>query len=98
MVRAEHQPLAVPESQFGFTDEQARPYTFDMAPFLADKQISQQGFVSFRTLRDHAGRRAAGGAPDRRRRLRQLPDHDQHLEEIVDEKKDVVQRFIDATG
>jgi NitT/TauT family transport system substrate-binding protein len=34
------------KARFGFTDEQARPYTFNMAPFLADKQLSQQGFVS----------------------------------------------------
>lgn len=34
------------KAKFGFTDEQARPYTFNMAPFLADKQLSQQGFVS----------------------------------------------------
>ncbi len=34
------------KAKFGFTDEQARPYTFNMAPFLADKQISQQGFLS----------------------------------------------------
>jgi len=34
------------KAKFGFTDEQVRPYTFNMAPFLADKQISQQGFLS----------------------------------------------------
>ena len=34
------------KAKFGFTDEQVRPYTFNMAPFLADKQLSQQGFLS----------------------------------------------------
>jgi NitT/TauT family transport system substrate-binding protein len=34
------------KARFGYTEEQARPYTFNMAPFLADKQLSQQGFVS----------------------------------------------------
>ena len=34
------------KSKVGFTDEQARPYTFNMAPFLADKTLSQQGFLS----------------------------------------------------
>jgi NitT/TauT family transport system substrate-binding protein len=34
------------KSKYGFTDEQARPYTFNMAPFLADKTLSQQGFLS----------------------------------------------------
>ena len=32
--------------KFGYTDDQIRPYTFNMAPFLADKNISQQGFLS----------------------------------------------------
>ena len=34
------------KARFGFTDEQVRPYTFNMAPFLADKNVSQQGFLS----------------------------------------------------
>jgi NitT/TauT family transport system substrate-binding protein len=34
------------KAKFGYTDEQARPYTFSMAPFLADKTVSQQGFLS----------------------------------------------------
>jgi NitT/TauT family transport system substrate-binding protein len=34
------------QAKFGFTDDQIRPYTFQMAPFLADKQAIQQGFVS----------------------------------------------------
>ncbi len=33
-------------AKFGYTDDQIRPYTFSMAPFLADKRISQQGFLS----------------------------------------------------
>jgi NitT/TauT family transport system substrate-binding protein len=32
--------------KFGYSDDQIRPYTFNMAPFLADKNISQQGFLS----------------------------------------------------
>ncbi len=32
--------------KFGFTDEQIRPYTFNMAPFLADKNAIQQGYLS----------------------------------------------------
>ncbi len=34
------------KARFGFTDEQVRPYTFNMGPFLADKNICQQGFLS----------------------------------------------------
>jgi NitT/TauT family transport system substrate-binding protein len=33
-------------AKFGFTDDQIRPYTFNMAPFLADKNAIQQGFLS----------------------------------------------------
>jgi NitT/TauT family transport system substrate-binding protein len=34
------------KARFGFTDDQVRPYTFNMAPFLADRTVSQQGFIS----------------------------------------------------
>jgi NitT/TauT family transport system substrate-binding protein len=34
------------KAKFGFTDDQIRPYTFNMAPFLADKGAIQQGFLS----------------------------------------------------
>ncbi len=34
------------KSRFGFTDDQIRPYNFQMAPFLADKAAIQQGFVT----------------------------------------------------
>ncbi len=30
----------------GFTDEQCKPYTFNPAPFLADKKSAQQGYVT----------------------------------------------------
>lgn len=32
--------------QFGFTDDQKRPYGFSVQPFLADKTLSQQGFAT----------------------------------------------------
>ena len=32
--------------KYGFTDGQIRPYTFQMAPFLVDKQAIQQGYVT----------------------------------------------------
>ncbi len=34
------------KARFGFTDDQIRPYNFQMAPFLADKAAIQQGFVT----------------------------------------------------
>jgi len=32
--------------KYGYTDEQIRPYTFNLAPFLVDKMVAQQGFVT----------------------------------------------------
>ena len=32
-------------TRFGYTDAQVRPYTFSLAPFLADKQAVQQGYL-----------------------------------------------------
>ncbi len=33
------------KSRFGYTDQQIRPYTFSLAPFLADKRAVQQGYL-----------------------------------------------------
>ena len=32
-------------ARFGYTDAQIRPYTFNLAPFLADKSAIQQGYL-----------------------------------------------------
>ncbi len=32
-------------SKYGLSDEQVRPYTFSLAPFLADKRVVQQGYL-----------------------------------------------------
>src|ERR1700730_9995994 len=34
------------KSKFGYTDDQIRPYTFSVAPFLADPRAVQQGYLS----------------------------------------------------
>lgn len=34
------------KGKFGFTDDMKRPYTFSVAPFLADKIVSQQGYIT----------------------------------------------------
>ena len=34
------------KQKFGYTDDQIRPYNFSVAPFLADKQAVQQGYLS----------------------------------------------------
>src|SRR4051812_47344900 len=34
------------KAKYGYSDEQIRPYTFNMAPFLADKTLTQQGLLT----------------------------------------------------
>ncbi len=34
------------KAKYGFTDDQVHPYTFSSAPFLADKQIVEQGYLT----------------------------------------------------
>ena len=34
------------KSKYGFSDDQIRKYTFNSAPFLADKRVAQQGYVT----------------------------------------------------
>jgi NitT/TauT family transport system substrate-binding protein len=85
------------KAKFGFTDEQARPYTFNMAPFLADKNISQQGFLSSEPY----AIMQAGVQPV----VHLIADagFDNYnttvniSRKMVEEKKDVVQRFMTAT-
>ncbi|WP_022963967.1 ABC transporter substrate-binding protein [Halopseudomonas pelagia] len=34
------------KSRYGFTDAMSRPYTFNIQPFMADKSLAQQGYMS----------------------------------------------------
>jgi NitT/TauT family transport system substrate-binding protein len=34
------------KGKFGYSDEQIRPYTFSLAPYLADKSVIMQGFIT----------------------------------------------------
>ncbi|MDP3659087.1 ABC transporter substrate-binding protein, partial [Phenylobacterium sp.] len=34
------------KAKYGFTDDQVRKYTFNSAPFLADKRVAQQGYLT----------------------------------------------------
>jgi len=83
--------------KFGYTEEQARPYTFNMAPFLADKNLSQQGFVSSEPyVIMQAGVQPvvhliADAGFDNYNTTINIS------KKMVDEKKDVVQRFVTAS-
>jgi NitT/TauT family transport system substrate-binding protein len=34
------------KAQYGFTDQQVRPYNFNIQPFVADKNVAQQGYLA----------------------------------------------------
>lgn len=85
------------KAKFGFTDEQIRPYTFNMAPFLADKQMSQQGFLTSEPF----AIMEAGVKPV----VHLLADSGYESynttinlsRKMATEKKDLVQRFVNAS-
>ena len=83
--------------KFGYTDDQVRTYTFNMAPFLADKSAIQQGFVTSEPFKlEKAGAKIV---------VHLLADagyssYATTIEtswKLVNEKPDVVQRFVNAT-
>ena len=86
------------KARFGYAEEQARPYTFNMAPFIADKNMSQQGFV---TSEPFAIEKESGIKPV----VHLIADagFDNYnttaniSQKLVDTKKDVIQRFINAS-
>jgi NitT/TauT family transport system substrate-binding protein len=85
------------KKMFGFTDDMVIPYTFNMAPFLADKQLSQQGYA---TSEPYAAIKA-GVNPV----VHLLADNGYRTysttievsQKLIDEKPDLVQRFVDAS-
>jgi NitT/TauT family transport system substrate-binding protein len=86
------------KAKFGYSDEQIRPYTFNMAPFLADKTVSQQGFLSsepFAILKQ-------GGVTPVVHLIADAGFENYNTtinisQKMVTEKKDLVQRFVTAS-
>ena len=84
-------------AKFGFTDEQIRPYTFNLGPFLQDRMAIQQGFLSSEPF----AAREAGANP----RVFLIADAGyENYQTTIDisrrmmtERRDLVQRFVDAT-
>jgi|SRR5580658_10456923 NitT/TauT family transport system substrate-binding protein len=85
------------KAKFGYSDNQIRPYTFNVAPFLVDKQAVQQGYLTSEPfiieqqgeeplvfLMADAGYSSYGSVIATSRRM-------------VEEKPDLVRRFIDAS-
>jgi len=84
-------------AKYGYTDDQIRPYTFNMAPFLADKGAIQQGFLTSEPLKAQQ----AGVQPV----IHLLADNGyvsyattlETRAKLVQDSPDVVQRFVNAT-
>jgi NitT/TauT family transport system substrate-binding protein len=85
------------KSKYGYTDDQIRPYTFSVAPFLADPKAIQQGYLTSEPFTIEA----QGVKPV----VLLLADAGyssygsliQTSEKLAREKPDLVQRFIDAS-
>ncbi|MBS0524763.1 MAG: ABC transporter substrate-binding protein [Proteobacteria bacterium] len=84
--------------KYGLSDAQLRPYNFNMAPFLADPQAIQQGFV---TSEVYSIAKALGKQPE----VLLIADAGFSAyqttiaisKKLAREKKELIQRFVDAT-
>jgi NitT/TauT family transport system substrate-binding protein len=85
-------------AKFGYSDSQIRPYTFSLAPFLADKRMVQQGYLGSEPflIREKAGFDpvvllvADGGYAAYANIITTSV-------KLVTEHPDLVQRFVDAS-
>src|SRR5467141_1727719 len=86
------------KSEYGFSEEKVRPYTFNPQPFLANKQSAMQGYV---TSEPFAVETSAGFKTG----IILLADYGfntystliETRRELIDKKPDLVQRFVDAS-
>jgi NitT/TauT family transport system substrate-binding protein len=86
------------KSEYGFSEEKVRPYTFNSQPFLANKQSAMQGYVSSEPF---AIEKSAAFKPG----VILLADYGfnaystliETRSDLVDKKPDLVQRFVDAS-
>lgn len=85
------------KQKYGYADEQIKPYTFNPAPFLADKNSSQQGYATSEPYSIEK----AGVKPV----VHLLADNGfetystliETTAKMIAEKPDLVQRFVDAS-
>ena len=86
------------KADFGFKEEQVKPYTFNPQPFLADKKSAMQGYV---TSEPFAIEKQGNFKP----KIFLLADEGfssystliETRRELVEKKPDLVQRFVDAS-
>jgi NitT/TauT family transport system substrate-binding protein len=87
------------KKDYGFTDAQVRPYTFNPQPFLADKKMAMQGYV---TSEPYAVETQGKFKPV----IFLLADQGfstystliETRRDLVEKKPDLVQRFVDASA
>lgn len=85
-------------AKYGYTDDQIRPYTFNVGPFLTDKAAIQQGYLS---SEPYTIEKQTGAKPV----VHLLADNGytsyaamiQTSAKLVAENPDLVQRFVDAS-
>jgi NitT/TauT family transport system substrate-binding protein len=86
------------KTEYGFSEEKIRPYTFNAQPFVADKQSAMQGYV---TSEPFAVEKQAKFKPT----VLLLADYGfnaystliETRRDLIDKKPDLVQRFVDAS-
>jgi len=86
------------KSEYGFSEDKVRPYTFNPQPFLVDRQSAMQGYVSSEPF---AVEKSGGFKPG----IILLADYGlnsystliETRRDLIDKKPDLVQRFIDAS-
>ena len=86
------------KSEYGFSEKNVRPYTFNPQPFIAEGKSAMQGYV---TSEPYAVEKAAGFKPG----VILLADsgfntYSTLIEtryDVIDRKPDLVQRFVDAS-
>src|SRR3954466_13164994 len=86
------------KSEYGFSEEKVKPYTFNAQPFLADKKSAMQGYV---TSEPYLVEKQAGFKPT----VILLADYGfntystliETRRDLTEKKPDLVQRFVDAS-
>ena len=67
------------KAKFGYSDDQIRPYNFNMAPFLADKKAVQQGYLTSEPfLIEKPGAQAAASSCSPMRAIRAMARSSRH--------------------
>ncbi|HET6522684.1 MAG TPA: ABC transporter substrate-binding protein, partial [Geminicoccaceae bacterium] len=85
------------QARYGYTDDQIRPYTFSLAPFLADPDAIQQGYV---TSEPYAIRQAGVEPVIMLLADRGFNGYSTTIDvgrRTVEERPDLVRRFVDAS-